>query len=151
MFEKENGVFSLSTIDHFLTLKRSKGKIFDAGVLHHVDNLSDHELIYAILDVAYEESKTDKIEEIPMIARPVWRNATSDQKLEFNDVVFRKLRTLNVDHQVISCTNPHCVDPSHLEKIDFSASDLLKLIDDAAFKFVPVTKLKAKTTRLRPI
>ena len=104
MFEKENGVFSLSTIDHFLTLKRSKGKIFDAGVLHHVENLSDHELIYAILDVAYEESKTDKIEEIPMIARPVWRNASSDQKLEFNDVVFRKLRTLNVDHPVISCT-----------------------------------------------
>ena len=44
-FENENGCY-INTIDHILTLKRSSDDIVDAGVLHLLDNMSDHGPIY---------------------------------------------------------------------------------------------------------
>ena len=47
LFERENGDFHSSTIDHILTLKRAQSKIVNAGALHLVENMSDHAPIYA--------------------------------------------------------------------------------------------------------
>ena len=41
MFENENRCFT-NTIDHILTLIRSSDDVVDVGVLHLVDNMSDH-------------------------------------------------------------------------------------------------------------
>ena len=46
----EGGCYS-STIDHIVALKRSNVKIREAGVIHHVKNLSDHEPIYAVISI----------------------------------------------------------------------------------------------------
>ena len=59
--ENENQVTSLHTLDHFLVLERSRPHCQEAGVLHHPENLSDHEPIYAIIDCP--EASSESIED----------------------------------------------------------------------------------------
>ena len=54
-FECENGRSSFIVLDHIFTLKRSEDDILDAGVLHLVQNMSDHE-------VNFVKIKSTKIE-----------------------------------------------------------------------------------------
>ena len=53
-FQKENGDCFMNTIDHILTLTRSRSNVVDAGVIHRVENMSDHEPIYAVIEVEHE-------------------------------------------------------------------------------------------------
>ena len=47
--ENQNGVSSTHILDHILALTRAKDQMVDAGVLHLVENMSDHQPIYAII------------------------------------------------------------------------------------------------------
>ena len=44
-------------LDHILTLTSSKQYISSAGVLHLVENMSDHEPIYAVIKVDHRDDK----------------------------------------------------------------------------------------------
>ena len=48
---------STFTLDHILTLTSSKQYIPSAGVLHLVENMSDHEPIYAVIKVDHRDDK----------------------------------------------------------------------------------------------
>ena len=97
--ENGNGDSFFKVLDHILTLTNSKEQIMTSGVLHLVDNMSDHEPIYAVIKVEEDnlgrsEEKTNvKNESIP---KQNWKNASCDQKLEYNDVLFQKLLCMNI-------------------------------------------------------
>ena len=77
MCENQNGELRTSTIDHFLLLNRDRNKVIDAGVVHNIDNLSDHEPIYLKLSINADierETSSDPI----LKSRPKWKLATTD-------------------------------------------------------------------------
>ena len=118
-FQKEDGNCFMNTLDHILTLSKLSIDVVDAGVIHHIDNMSDHEPIYAVIKVDESESE-DACEAQPIRAtpKPNWEEASSDQKLEFNDVLFRKLSSMIIPAEVTECTDLHCKSESHKVKID---------------------------------
>ena len=103
-------------------------------------------MIYAVVNTTHEKHKRDKVLESHNIQKPIWKNATSDQRLEFNDAVFRKLRDLVVNDDLISCKKLHCSDAVHFENIDKFADELFGLVNNAAFECIPVSRKKRKTT-----
>ena len=152
MFQKDNNAFTLSTIDHFVTLNKFGNKLVNAGVIHSVENLSDHELIYAVVKISREKVKqdtTDTVVDNIVVQKPIWKEASSDQKLEFNDIVFRYLCDLDVNEDLNVCENLNCTSSVHHNHIDKFAADLLGLVNDAAFQCIPVIKQKKKTTTFR--
>ena len=72
MFENDNGKFSTSILDHFITLRRSRTKVLEAGVLHSVENLSDHEPIYAAVAFNSMHIQKEKVESCSVRSRPLW-------------------------------------------------------------------------------
>jgi hypothetical protein len=85
-FETESGEVFHNTLDHILALRRDEAMIESAGVLHHIENMSDHEPIYAVIKVEHTQAPKDDDEPLGK-PKPSWRAATADQKLEFNDIL----------------------------------------------------------------
>ena len=69
IFQKENGDCFVNTLDHILTLKRSSETIIDAGVIHLMENMSDHAPIYCVIkcnnNIAMNDPEDSKSEEHP--------------------------------------------------------------------------------------
>ena len=149
MFENDNDKLSMSTLDHFLTLRRTRNKVLEAGVLHCVDNLSDHEPIYAIMTFNGSNTQKENIDDYLVKPKPMWKKASLDQKLEFNDLLFRKVHNMNSNFEVISCTNLNCSDKNHSKEIDLFTDELLGLLNDATFDCILLSTNKKKTTLIR--
>ena len=60
IYQKEDGICHVNTIDHFLTLENSKDNILDAGVLHMVQHQSDHEPIYMVVKCASDKLPSEE-------------------------------------------------------------------------------------------
>ena len=88
-FETENGTTHVKTLDHIATLGRSRGNITDAGVIHHFENLSDHEPIYLTYRSNIQSKDKEKVKLSQPKSKPCWRAASDDQKLEYDDIIFR--------------------------------------------------------------
>ena len=144
-FQKEDGNCYMNTLDHILTWSRLHINVVDAGVIHHVDNMSDHEPIYAVINIKETESEDSSDGEVPTMKanpKPKWKEASNDQKLEFNDILFRKLSALNIPVEVTECRNVHCKDVTHRNKIDSCIEEILKSVSDSGFETIPVSKPK---------
>ena len=74
-YDNQNGVTSTNILDHIVALKRGKEQVVCTGVLHLVENMSDHEPIYAVIKSDYYEDKKCYDNEVDIkskqrIARP---------------------------------------------------------------------------------
>ena len=144
-YQKEDGICHVNTIDHFLTLESSKDNILDAGVLHMVQNQSDHEPIYMVVKCASDKLQSEeKNSENIQMPKPKWNQASSDQKLEFNDFVFRKLSAMEIPSELTDCRNVHCENPEHKMKIDGFVEEVLKNISDSGFETLPLSKPRGR-------
>ena len=76
-----NGVAHVCTIDHFFWNEAMNDLVEDAGVLHLVDNQSDHCPIYCVLNTAGFETVSQKRKISP--PKPSWKKATQQQKDKF--------------------------------------------------------------------
>ena len=140
-FESENGHSAHIVLDHFFTLRRSKPIIIDAGVLHLVENMSDHEVSYVKFEVTDEP--TVIIEEIAStVPKLNWKAATEDQKLEYEDKLFRKLNTMHVPEAIINCKNVHCEDTNHRLELDSYVVELMSYISESGHDAIPVKESK---------
>ena len=142
-FERATGEVYHNTIDHILTLSRSQSTIEDAGVIHSIENMSDHEPIYAIIKVEHAIESDDADEPIGK-PRPVWRNATEDQKLEYNDVLFRRLLRMEIPESVRLCSDVHCKDENHKKDIDKYVEDILTNVSESGHETLPIVAPKKK-------
>ena len=146
-FQKEDGECYVNIIDHFLTLNCSKENIVDAGVLHLVQNQSDHEPIYLVIKCENEEpkEKENHVKQEPIVGpKPKWKLANEDQKLEFNDVVFRKLSAMEIPRDILECSDVHCEVPEHIAKLDLFVEELLQSLCDSGFETLPLSTPKKR-------
>ena len=122
---------------YVLTPGRSQSTIEDAGVIHSIENMSDHEPIYDIIKVEHAIESDDADEPIGK-PRPVWRNATEDQKLEYNDVLFRRLLRMEIPESVRLCSDVHCKDDNHKNDIDKYVEDILTNVSESGHETLPI-------------
>ena len=136
-YDNQNGVSSTHILDHILALTRAKEQVVDACVLHLVENMSDHEPIYAIIrtdHVTENESYRDLFNIKPKLK---WKDATTDQKLEFNDLMFRGLMSLSVPDEAITCKDVHCKDNKHRDDIDKYVKEILDTVNECGKESIP--------------
>ena len=75
-FQNENQECFINTLDHILTLERSNSDVVDAGVLHLVENMSDHEPIYAVLKIEHGLETQNEESMKKSEPKPSWKKAT---------------------------------------------------------------------------
>jgi hypothetical protein len=90
----------------------------------------NHEPIYDIIKVEHGIESDDADEPIGK-PRPVWRKATEDQKLEYNDVLFRRLLRMEIQESVRLCSDVHCKDENHKNDIDKYVEDILTNVSES--------------------
>ena len=82
-YQESNGMSYVSKIDHFFWSESLSESIIDAGVLHLVDNLSDHSPIFCIIETeSIDVDLTNSINS-SLPPKPSWKKATSEQKLQY--------------------------------------------------------------------
>ena len=139
-FVNENHETFVSTIDHISVLNRSKQYCKEAGVIHHPDNHSDHEVIFAVFDIPDKQEPDAKMKDTGSTPKFEWNNATENQKLDFNDILFRKLMMLKIPECVEGCKNLKCTEQSHTQEIDAYVKELLYEIIESGDLSIPKSK-----------
>ena len=85
-----NGISHTSIIDHFMWNEGLNACISDCGVVHSIENQSDHSPIYCVVDCGQIESTfTEPTAGKP---KPNWKKADQDQRQQFSDKLQYKLR-----------------------------------------------------------
>ena len=101
--------------------------------------MSDHEPIYCVIKC--ENEVVVKPENVGQKAapKPKWKDASEDQKLEYNDVLFRKLSSIKIPDEVGTCNDIHCDNDDHIKKIYSFISDILENVTESGFETLPVS------------
>ena len=146
-YDNQNGVTSTHAVDHILALKREKEQVVDAGVLHLVENMSDHEPIYAVIKADHQKDKKSNGDDVDISLKPKWKDATADQKLEYNDVLFRKLMSLDIP-EAVGCRDVHCKDKNHRDDIDKYVKEILEAVNESGKESIP-TPPSRQTKKVR--
>ena len=64
----------VSTVDHFFWPDTLNDAVVEAGVIHSVDNPSDHSPIYCVLD--HFKLKQNKVDAVKLQPKPSWKRAS---------------------------------------------------------------------------
>ena len=86
--------------------------------------MSDHEVPYAKIKSTKVEI-SDSAENKSNNAKPSLKDASPDNKLEYEDVLFRKLLTMDVPDCLQLCSNQKCQDEQQIAAIDDYAKEIL--------------------------
>ena len=140
----------MKTLDHFAILERSRCNVTSAGVIHRIENLSDHEPIYLTYRSDISNSNNAEKSSKPS-SKPNWKAASSDQKLEYNDILFRQLMNTNVPETISACRNVQCTDPSHTAEIDHYMKNILEDISQAAEDTIPMKHFKPRNIKQKQL
>ena len=108
-----------------MILERSEKFVLEAGVIHNVDNISDHEPIFSVIEVPQHEPNLDDNDVNEPTPKFDWKSASEDQRLDFNDELFRRLMDLRIPSCVQNCRNLQCQDADHISEIDSYVKDLI--------------------------
>ena len=138
-FQSENRCL-YSVLDHFLWSEVTNNSISDAGPLHLVGNMSDHEPIFCVVnidDVASEEYKEDETDSKETNQIPSWNRASEEEKMRYKESLEGALNSLNIPEEVILCSNIHCKKENHFDQIDELARDIFVSIENTASDTLP--------------
>ena len=103
--------------------------------------MSDHEVPYAKIKSTKVEI-SDSAENKSNKAKPSWKDASPDNKLEYEDVLFRKLLTMDVPDCLQLCSNQKCQDEQHIAAIDDYAKEILANISESASEAIPIKEIQ---------
>ena len=113
----------------------------EAGVIHHVNNKSDHSPVFAVfssLEIQQETAvkKTTK-------PKPSWRRACADERENYRQTLDVKLRRITCPVAVSSCKDVHCRDEKHREWLDIFGAEVLCSMQEAAESTLPTPKAQS--------
>ena len=133
-------VTHISIIDHFFWDQGLTKYVEDCGVLHLPENSSDHEPIYCVLSIP----KTDLVNEVPCIShpKPNWKRANFTDKTNFKQMSDNLLSNIQVPDCIIQCTNVHCKDNDHCNKIDDYLFNILDSLESSAKQCLQMSGVK---------
>ena len=127
----------VSKIDHFFWSENFNDGVEEAGVIHHIDNTSDHNPIFCVLESLDIE---EEVAEAPKAKpKPSWKKATSEDKTRYSDQLSKKMEEVEIPKSVIECKDLHCRDPEHLADLDLLAASVLGTVQHVAEETLPVS------------
>jgi hypothetical protein len=139
-----NDVTFVHTLDHFLWGEGTDDAIIDAGVIHLVENESDHSPIFCnfvmpkvdphVLDKSRQNKKS----------KPSWKQASTEEKSSYKLSLSEKLENV-AKPESTHCRNPKCDVTEHRNESDNYMEDILNAITEAAFDSLPVTSAGGAT------
>ena len=88
-----NGVTYVSAIDHFFWNEAMDDCVDQAGVLHMIDNSSNHSVIYCVADIG--DILLENQEHVYIPPKPNLKRASKDQKDTFKNTVENKLANVH--------------------------------------------------------
>ena len=136
-YERE-GVTYTSTLDQFYYSEIIQPKVLDAGVIHHLENTSDHEPIYCVLEsMKIVQSNAQPSAHRP---RPSWRLAGQAEKDQYKYMLDTELGAVMVPAQLSDCQDPHCKSEEHIEALNWFAVEMLEAVQRAGEKTLPFPK-----------
>ena len=116
-------------LDHFLWGEGTDRDIIDAGVIHHVDNESDHCPIFCCFNVPPISTPVNHSSTKP--SKPNWKNSSPEEKIRFAETLSVKLDHVDIPLSV-ECDDPSCDKPEHRADIDNYVEEVLNAINDSA-------------------
>ena len=129
-FHEANGISSVSTIDHFFWSENLEPSVMDAGVIHSIDNDSDHAPIYCIIDSL--KLTPNSVNSSQATPKPSWKRSSDDEKQSFKITINSELSKLIPPPAVSECKNVQCNESEHRDAIDEFAGEVLDVINKAA-------------------
>ena len=139
---------SVATIDHFFWSENLDESVAEAGVIHSVENPSDHCPIYCVIDsYKINQNETKASGSVP---KPSWRQASEDDKIVFKKTITENLSKIEVPAAASECKNVKCDDPTHKKVIDDYTEAVLEVMNNAAHATLPVPSSKKSTQRIIP-
>ena len=134
-----NGVSHLSLIDHFFWNVSINDQISECGVLHLVENSSDHCPIYCKLNVDLIPKINVKAAH-PSNPKPSWKRASNDEKELFTNVLKADLESIDILDNL--CDDVHCRKPEHLEAADEYLDKIVSAMENACETALPKATTK---------
>ena len=133
------GEYHTAVLDHFFWSETLNDAVADAGVLHLLDNKSDHSPIYCVLDL--EILKKEVAAPAKQKPRPSWKKASVEQKEDYRNILDERLEEIFTPMSVTLCHDVSCRDPVHKEELDTFTLNLLSTVQEVAEMTLPVPVL----------
>ena len=118
-----NNILSFSTIDHFLVNPRLCDSIFEAGVAHSSENVSNHSPIYCKINLTELDLSLEEITSRPRIN---WNKSDEPQKSRYREMLASKLNSIKIPN---SCNDKFCSLESHKEETEDYVIEVMKCIE----------------------
>ena len=133
---------TVSKIDHSFFSSNIKGQVEDAGVIHHVNNKSDHSPIFAVLrslEIQQESAVKSSVK-----PKPSWRRACAEERDSYRQKLEERLRSVTCPVSVAMCSDVQCRDVQHREMLDIFGAEVLCSVQEAAESTLPTPKATPK-------
>ena len=127
-----------SILDHFFISEQLAGTIQSAGVIHHIENSSDHEPVYCVLS-SFDLSSTS-IQVAAPKSRPSWKSASLEERNLHELTLNRKLEAIMVPTQLSECKDLHCRREEHIEAVNWFTLEIMEAIQSAGEETLPFPK-----------
>ena len=132
-----NQVTQVSKLDHFFLSQNLKDLVQSAGVIHHLDNKSDHCPIYSVFKSL--EIKQEARQSCDAQPKPSWRRAILKERKQYTGVLEERLSSILCPVSVTQCKDTKCQDESHRADLDIFAAEVLGAVQEVAEASLPVS------------
>ena len=130
--QERDGKSYSSVIDHFMLDGNTADCVADAGVLHLVNNFSDHCPIYCQVPISsFAVLPTKAVNYCP---RPSWSKASEEERTRFITGLKESLCELEFEDSCLNCRNLQCKEKAHHDACDSLLIDVLKKIDELSLE-----------------
>ena len=143
-----NGVTYVSLLDHFMWNMSLGELVSDCGVLHILENTSDHSPIFCDLTVEDVVNPLPSSNPVKSSPKPSWKLATNDEKESFKAILSDNLNDVRVLENI--CQDVHCKDSSHIDQIDGYLDDLVYCLENACEAALPTANNGKKSSNKNP-
>ena len=142
-----NDITYIHTLDHFFWGEGTAESILDAGVIHHVDNDSDHSPIFcSFLVPASNNLKT--ITSTNKNPKPSWKKSAAEEKQLFTKSLTERLQSVARPGSII-CRDAKCDIPDHRSDVDNYLEDILNAVSDSARETLQMTSAENSNPKIK--
>ena len=142
------GVSRTSVLDHISFSEGLAGALSDAGVIHLVENRSDHSPIYAVFESIIV--KQDSSEAHEHIAKPSWKRSSDNEKIKYCDKLEERLNSIVIPKSIYECRDVKCTSEAHKDEADKLMEKVLNTVQKTAEECLPCPKATKEKVKVMP-
>jgi len=127
-----------TAIDHFLASDSLyKNAVKEQFVIHDVDNMSDHEPLYLMLELRVLRLRFTNVKHVP---RPSWAKASDENISAYKDMLRVSLSSIDIPQHVLLCGDHMCCNSDHFESLNRYANLITDACVRSADSTIPTNK-----------